>query len=134
MLGCFGSFFAFILILTLADYLGPALPKPAAVLGSILVGAGLVRLYGTVARTRWGVAIPDVVRVLERDLRSFRGMEAADYRLGFTAGVPFGDRVLHECLYALKWLGHFLIFVGLGTILLGIMRALGIVDTVAKLG
>jgi hypothetical protein len=132
--GCLGSFIGFVLLLALADYIEGTIPKPALMLVAILAGYGLIHLYGVVARRRWGVAIPDVIRVLERDLRSFRGMEAADYRLGFNPGVSFGDRVLHECLYALKWLGHLLVFAALGTALLGLLRALGIVDTVAKLG
>jgi hypothetical protein len=78
--------------------------------------------------------LPDVVGVVKHDFSSIRNREAADFRLEFAPGSSLSDRALHELLYALKWLGHILIFVGLGTFLVSVMRVLGITEWVAMLG
>jgi hypothetical protein len=121
-------------LLTATDYLPASVPTVGLQLAAIVGGAGLVWLYGSVARRRWGVAVPDVVRVVKRDLSAFQDHEATDYRLAFAPNAPTGDRLLHESLCALKWLGHLLIFAGFGSMLYQLMRVLGIVHLVSQLG
>jgi hypothetical protein len=70
---------------------------------------------------------PDVVQIMGRDLGAFRNRRLDDYRLQFSEGTDWKERALHELLYALKWLGHLLVFAGLGWILYRLFVFSGIV-------
>ncbi len=132
--GCLVAFVAFISLFTLTEYLRPRIPTFGLQVVAVALGAFLIHLYGAVARRRWRVALPDAVGILKRDLTSIYEREAADYRLAFRPGAPLGDRALHELLYTLKIVGHFLVFAGLGSLLVTVMDALGITKDVGMFG
>jgi hypothetical protein len=126
--GCVFGFVAFILILTASDHLRRSLPSLAVQLGAVFLGGLLIHTYRTVGQRRWGVAMPDAVQVMAHDVSSFARKRAADYRLTLPSTTPTSDRILHELLYALKWVGHLMVFAGLGTLLYSLMVRLGIVS------
>jgi hypothetical protein len=132
--GCFVAFLGFITLLTASDYLRPRIPSVFLQVAAIALGAMLISLYGRSVRDRWNVFVPDTVGILKNDVSAVYDRDAADFRLAFESGAPLGDRLLHELLYALKWVGHLLVFVGLGTMLVSVMQALGITKWVAMLG
>ena len=127
--GCAIAFIVFILALTAGDYLKTFLSPIVLQLSAIVIGLALVHLYTAVVRRRWHVGSPDAIQLLAQDLGSVRRFYAPrDYRL-FLPGVwPWSERLLHEVLYSIKWLGHLLVFVGVGTLLYGLLLRLGMVD------
>ena len=126
--GC--AFASFVLLgapIAAATILEPYVPTIGLQLLAMVVGLGLVHLYGTVARRRWQVSAPDPVAMLAGDLYAITRLKlTADYRLALRRDLPLWERLLHELLYSIKWLGHWLIIIGLGTLLYSGMVAVGI--------
>lgn len=125
--GCVAAFIAFTLLLTVADCLPFKLPEVILAVAALLLGLGFITMYVRLLRHRWNAAPPDAVQLLGRDLNGIRRMHLADYRLKFPTGTPLQERALHEAAYALKWLGHLLVFAGLGWLLYRLFSALGII-------
>jgi hypothetical protein len=124
--GCLIGFLLFVVLLSLPDILQLTPPPLVTSLIGVVLGVACVMLYSMIARRRWGVSAPDVVQMVGRDLGSIRRKELRDYRLRFGKGWSWRERALHELLYAVKWLGHLLIFAGLGSAMYRLMVRLGI--------
>jgi hypothetical protein len=126
--GCLVGFLAFIFLASLPETLGLRIPGVPLALASLGAGVGCLTLYVRAVRRRWGVDGPDVVQLLERDLVSVRRRRIDDYRLRLDSDWPMRERLLHEALYTVKWLGHLLVFAGAGWLIYQLMLLAGIVQ------
>jgi len=126
--GCLLGFLFFIFLLSLPDILRLAPPRLVLSAIGIVLGVACVGLYGRVVRRRWGVTPPDVVQMVGRDLAGVRRRALMDYRLRFGVGWSWRERGLHEVLYGVKWLGHFLIIAGLGSLFYRLFVQIGLVQ------
>jgi hypothetical protein len=126
-LGCLVSFVAFSLLLALPDMLGLRVPAIPLALVSLAAGVGCLTIYVRAVRSRWGVESPDVVQLLEHDLKSLGMKHLDDFRLRHATDWPMRERLLHEALYTVKWLGHLLVFAGAGWLIYQLMLLAGIV-------
>ena len=124
--GCLIGFLLFVVLLSLPDILQWHPPPLVTSLIGLVLGVACVMLYSTIVRRRWRVSTPDVVQMVGRDIGSVRRKELRDYRLQFGEGWSWRERALHELLYAVKWLGHLLIFAGLGSAIYRLLVRLGI--------
>jgi hypothetical protein len=127
--GCLLAFVLFVILFTVADLALGAIPGIILSVVGVALGFVVLLLYGRVVATRWGINAPDPVQLMAGDLTSVRRRSAHDFRLKLPPRAPMGDRILHELLYALKWLGTLLVFAGLGSVLYRVMVLAGLVDS-----
>jgi len=81
----------------------------ATLLVMMLVGVGLVYLYGYVARWRWGADWTDLGTMMARRVR-------------LDLSWPIRDHLLHAFLYLLKWVGFVLISVAVAIIVVALFK------------
>ena len=124
--GCFIALVLSALLFTLVSSFN--LPEILLLVTSAFAGLGLLRLYAHVARDRWQATPPDSVQMLAQDLGGLVTWRFKDYRLKFDRTWPFRERMLHEVLYWLKWLGHILIIAGLGGAIYRLLTILGVIS------
>ena len=127
--GCLAALVMFAAILSLVETITPTLPAWSLALSGIVLGALCVSVYIGVARARWGTETPDVVQMLGNDLQVIGRRSLADFRLRFGPGSSWGDKLLHEVLYTVKWLGHLLMFSGAGFLIYQLLAAIGVVSS-----
>jgi hypothetical protein len=125
--GCLLAFVIFGVILALPDILGIHPPLIALSLTAIVLGAFCVGGYIAAVRKRWGVSSPDIVQMVGQDLSVVRRRSLKDYRLRLGPEWALRERVVHELLYAIKWVGHLLIVAGLGSLMYRLFLVIGIV-------
>ena len=126
-LGCLVSFVAFIFLLSLPEALGLRVPAIPLALVSLAAGVACLTIYVRTVRSRWGIESPDVVQLLEHDLMSVGMRRLDDFRLRPAGDWSMRERLLHEALYTVKWLGHLLVLAGAGWLIYQLMLLTGIV-------
>ena len=109
------------MIITIPDMIPWRVPSVVLAAVAIVLGVGCVTIFRRAMASRWGITSPDVVQLLGHDLGGIRRLRLDDYRLVLPKPTSPRDRLLHEALYSLKWIGHLLIFSGLGFVLYRIM-------------
>ena len=125
--GCLLAVVLFVILFTVADLASGAVPGIIVSILGVALGLGALVLYRRIVAARWGIRPPDPAQLMAGDLTSMTSRSAHDFRLSLPQRTSFGERVLHEALYALKWLGTLLVFAGVGTVVYRVVVLTGLV-------